>query len=111
MSQSARKKKDKFIQLFGYDEEGNEVERDLRMAPRFYRIQENIPTTTNHSEGFHGCLNQKINLHCSIAHKLATIVDCIDKSIQNFDTKLIRQINEIIISNKKKKVNNILTKH
>lgn len=93
---SAVKYYDKFIKIFGFDENGNRVERDRRMEPLFIRIEKMIPTSTNHIERFHRFVNESIEDSKNSYKKLGILFKCIDVQINHFNENLLRKLKDYI---------------
>lgn len=71
---------DKVSEVLGLDFDGNLVQMKKSYAPTYIRIEDNIPTTTNHIESFHKQLNSiktgsRQNLHLRLAYTLKYIND------------------------------------
>lgn len=68
----------KVSQVLGLDPDGEPVETNNAYAPIYLRIEENVPTTTNHIESFHKHLNEITKpARFSLTLKLAYIIQYI----------------------------------
>lgn len=50
----------KFISILGFNENGEQVDRNPHMEPLFLRMAERVPTSTNHAERFHRYVNETV---------------------------------------------------
>lgn len=99
---SAQKHKDKFISILGYNENGEEVDREPEMEPLFIRMKYSVPTSTNHIERFHRYVNESVKPFRNKYRKLAILIESIIEQINRADTNLLRKLKDYITNLKQK---------
>ena len=93
--------KEKFQKIFGFDENGNPVNRSTMMEPFFIRIQKGVPSSTNHIERFHRYCNESVKGLKNIYRKLGRVLNCITKQISRANENILRKLKDYISNLKK----------
>lgn len=92
----------KVSQVLGLNPNGEPVETNNSYSPIYLRIEENVPTTTNHIESFHKHLNEITEpARFSLTLKLAYIVQYISERTLRVNLSAVKNINDYIKNLKK----------